>query len=409
MGILDRTRWLAAVVGLLVPLSCAKPVPPPRPTPEVAFQKIVPERVVLTTELPGRINASLVAEIRPQVNGLIKKRLFQEGTNVKAGSLLYQIDPSPYRAALDQAKASLDAAEVTLPSIKSRAERLQSLVKLHAVGAQEAEEADANNQKAMASVALAKAAYESARINLSYTPIRAPISGRIGMSNVTVGAMVTAYQATTLATIQQLDPIYVDVTQSSADVLRLRRNLESGHLKSNDATSRKVKLILEDGTRYPLEGKLQFRDVTVNPATGAVTLRMVFPNPDNVLLPGMYVRALVEEGVDEHAVLVMQEGVSRDTKGNPMALLVGKSDKVEVRPLVVDRAIGSKWLITAGLAPDDRVIVEGMQKVRPGAEVKAVPFTPQASKPGPGGALPEADRSASGRSTDAGAQVTANK
>jgi membrane fusion protein (multidrug efflux system) len=365
-----------------VAMACGKPAPPQRSVPEVAVLTIASERAVLTTELPGRTNAFLVAEIRPQVNGLIKKRFFQEGANVKAGSTLYLVDPAPYRAALDQAKASLDAAEATLPSIKSRATRLQSLVKIHAVGEQEAEEAQAENQKALASFALAKAAYASARINLFYTPIKAPISGRIGVSNITVGAMVTAYQPTALATIQQLDPIYVDVPQSSTELLRLRRNLESGHLKSNNDSARKVKLILEDGTAYPLEGKLQFRDVTVNPATGAVTLRVVFPNPDYVLLPGMFVRAIVEEGVDEQAILVPQQGVSRDTKGNAVALVLDKSNKVESRILVADRAIGDKWLVTSGLAAGDRVIVEGVQKVRPGATAKAVPFVPQPGKSG---------------------------
>ncbi len=395
MKLLRDPRCLA-ICGLAgiatASVACHKPAPPPKPVVEVAFQTVTQASTVLTTELPGRTRAYLVAEIRPQVNGLIKKRLFQEGSNVKAGSTLYQIDPAPYQAALDQAKASLDVAESQLPSIRSRAERLQSLVKLNAVGQQEAEEAQANNQKAIAGIALAKAAYQSARINLSYTPIKAPISGRIGVSNVTVGAMVTAYQATVLATIQQLDPIYVDVTQSSAELLRLRRSLDKGLLKKSDETSRKVKLMLEDGTAYPLAGNLQFRDVTVNPATGAVTLRIVFPNPDDVLLPGMFVRAIVEEGVNERAILVMQEAVSRDTKGNPMVLVVDKSEKVEARPVVVDRAIGNQWLIASGLAPGDRVIVEGMQKARPGVAVKAVPFTPKAALP-PSGGAPAAPKS----------------
>jgi len=355
--------------------------PPSRPTPEVAYVTVAPERAVLTTELPGRTTAYLVAEIRPQVNGLIKKRFFQEGADVKAGSTLYQIDPVPYQAALNQAQASVAAAEAGLPAIQSRATRLQSLVKSKAVGEQEAEEAQANNQKALANVALAKAALQTARINLSYTPIKAPISGRIGVSNVTVGAMVTAYQPTSLATIQQIDPIYVDVTQSSAEVLRLRRSLEGGQIKSDDNTSRKVRLILEDGTRYPLEGKLQFRDVSVDPSTGAVTLRLVFPNPNHVLLPGMYVRAIVEEGIDEQAIVVMQQGVTRDAKGNAVALVVDASSKVASRVLNVDRALGDKWLVTGGLAAGDRLIVEGMNKVRPGVPVKAVPYTQSASAP----------------------------
>lgn len=385
MGTIRIWLMTAGFLGMSGAIAgCSKPQPPARPPLEVAYVSVAPERTVLRTELPGRISAFLVAELRPQVNGLIKKRLFQEGANVKAGSTLYQIDPTPYQAALAQAKANLEAAEATLPSVKSRAERLQVLVKSHAVGEQEAEEAAANNQKAIAGAALAKAAYQSARINLSYTPITAPITGRIGKSNVTVGAMVTAYQATTLATIQQLDPIYVDVTQSSAEQLRLRRSLESGRLKSDADTAREVKLILEDGTAYPLTGKLQFRDVTVNPATGAVTLRMVFPNPKEVLLPGMFVRAVVEDGVDERAILVMQQAVSRDTKGNSMVYLVDKSDKVEPRVVTIDRAIGNKWLITGGLAAGDRVIVEGVQKIRPGAPVKAVPYTEPVAQPAVG-------------------------
>ena len=388
-------------------MACSKPAPLHKSVPEVAFLTIVPRRTVLTTELPGRTTPFLVAEIRPQVNGLIKKRFFQEGANVKAGSTLYLIDPAPYQAALDQAKASLDAAEATLPSIKSRAERLRSLVKLHAVSEQEAEEAQAENQKALASAALAKAAYTSARISLSYTPIKAPISGRIGVSNVTVGAMVTAYQPTSLATIQQLDPIYVDVPQSSAELLRLRRNMESGHLKSNNDSARKVKLILEDGSAYPLEGKLQFRDVTVNPATGAVTLRMIFPNPDHVLLPGMFVRAVVEEGVDEQAILVMQQAVSRDTKGHAVTLVLDNSNKVTSRTLVADRAIGDKWLVTSGLAAGERIIVEGMQKARPGVTVKGVPFVPPAGKSAEPSALPTV--AAQGNSKPEGDVVSTGK
>jgi membrane fusion protein (multidrug efflux system) len=363
--------------GLGLALGC-KTAPPPRGIPEVAVQTVRPERAVLTTEMPGRISAFLVAEIRPQVSGLILKRLFQEGSDVKAGGILYQIDPAPYQAALDQANAALAAAESSLPSIRSRAERMKNLVKIHAVGEQDAEEAEAAYQRAIASVAAAKAAADSAQINLANTPIKAPISGRTGMSSVTVGALVAAYQPVALASVQQLDPIYVDVTQSSSDQLRLRRRLEGGHLKSGGDSARKVKLLLEDGTPYPLEGRLQFRDVTVDPATGAVTLRMVFPNPNHILLPGMFVRAIVEDGVDDQAILAMQQGVTRDPKGNAIALVLDKSDKVEQRILTVDRAIGDKWLVTHGLAGGDRLIVEGLQKIRPGLAVKAVPFSPQA-------------------------------
>jgi len=380
MRIEHKANWLAAA-GLLgaalAALGC-KSAPPPRPIPEVAIQTLLPERAILTTEMPGRTSAFLIAEIRPQVSGLIQQRLFQEGSNVQAGSTLFQIDPAPYQAALNQAQASLAAAEAGLPSVRSRAERLKSLVKIHAVGEQDAEEAEAAYQKTLASVASAKAALESAQINLANTPIKAPISGRTGMSTVTVGALVTAYQPVALATVQQLDPIYVDVTQSSSDLLRLRRGQESGRLKSGGESARKVKLLLEDGSLYPLEGKLQFRDVTVDPSTGAVTLRLVFPNPKHVLLPGMFVRATVEDGVDDQALLVMQQGITRDAKGNATALVLDKSDKVEQRALTVDRAIGDKWLVTGGLAAGDRIIVEGLQKIRPGLTVKAVPYAPAA-------------------------------
>jgi membrane fusion protein (multidrug efflux system) len=343
--------------------------------PEVAVQVLSTERTVLSTVLPGRTTPFLVAEIRPQVNGIIQKRLFEEGSDVKADSTLYQIDPAPYQAALAQAEAALATAEANLPAARSRAERTKNLVGIHAVGQQEADDAEAARLAAVAGVASAKAAVETARINLAYTPIKAPISGRTGVSSVTVGALVTAFQPTLLTTVQQLDPIYVDVTQSSADLLRLRREMESGHIRTGD-TARQVKLILEDGTAYPLVGRLQFRDVTVDPATGAVTLRMVFPNPRQVLLPGMFVRAQVEEGIDDQAILALQQGVTRDTKGNPIAWVLDKDDKVEQRTLVLDRAIGDKWLVSKGLNAGDRLVVEGLQKVRPGVKARAVPFLP---------------------------------
>jgi membrane fusion protein (multidrug efflux system) len=378
---------------------------------EVATVTLRSERVVLTTELPGRISAYLVAEIRPQVSGLLQDRLFKEGSNIKERDLLYQIDPTPYQAAFNQAKAALATAEANvvtaeanvvmaeanLPAIRSRAERLKGLVAIHAVGQQDYDDASAALRQAEANlvvrrtavevnrtaVEVNRTAMESARINLSYTPIKAPISGRIGRSNITAGAMVTAYQPTPLAVIQQLDPIYVDVTQANADLLRLRRNLESGGLKHDDARQGKVKLLLEDGTPYALEGTLQFRDVTVDPTTGSVTLRLVFANPKQVLLPGMFVRAVVEEGVKEQALFVPQQGVSRDPKGNPIALVVDDNNKVAQRPLELDRAMGDRWLVTRGLSPGDRVIVEGTERVRPGASVRAVPFA------GPAGITPK--------------------
>ncbi|MHB8800048.1 MAG: efflux RND transporter periplasmic adaptor subunit [Thermoanaerobaculia bacterium] len=354
--------------------ACGKPpAGPPQGPPEVGVVTLAPERVVLTTELPGRTSPFLVAEVRPQVNGILRERKFEEGSDVKAGALLYQIDPAPYQAAFEQTKASLAMAEANVPAARSRAERMKGLVAIHAVGQQDYDDAVAALQQAEASVAAAKAAVESARINLSYTPIRAPISGRTGRSSVTVGALVTAYQPVPLATVQQLDPIYVDVAQSSAELLRLQKSFKGGAL-TKDASWSRVKLILEDGTPYPREGKLKFREVTVDPATGSVTLRMVFPNPDHVLLPGMYVRAVVEEGVLSDALLVPQQGVARTPKGEPYALVAGRDGKVEQRMLTVGRAMGDRWLVTAGLAAGDQVIVEGTQRVRPGADVKAVPY-----------------------------------
>ncbi|HVO12244.1 MAG TPA: efflux RND transporter periplasmic adaptor subunit [Vicinamibacteria bacterium] len=374
-----------ATTALVALAGCGRSAPPPPRGPvEVGVETIHASRVVLTTELPGRTAAYLVAEVRPQVNGIIQKRLFQEGSEVAADSLLYQIDPAPYQAAYDQAKAALAVADANLPATRLRAERLKGLVEIHAVGQQDYDDAAAALLRAQASVDSARAAVESARINLSYTPLRAPISGRIGKSSVTVGALVTAYQPTPLAVIQKLDPIYVDVTQASADVLRLRRNLESGRLRHGGETESRVSLLLEDGTPYPREGRLQFRDVTVDPTTGSVVLRMVFPNPDATLLPGMYVRAVVEEGVNEKAVLAPQQGITRDLKGSAVALVVGTDGKVQQRLLTVDRAIGDRWLVTDGLGEGDRVIVEGLLKIRPGMPVKPVPAArPPAAGGGP--------------------------
>ncbi len=378
-----RRRYGLAALGLLAAIASAtacKSTPPAASVPEVAVVTLGTERMALTTELPGRTTAYLVAEIRPQVNGILQKRLFTEGADVRAGSLLYQIDPAPYQAAFEQAKASLAVAEAKVPAARSRVERFKNLVAIHAVGQQDYDDAVSALDTATAGAASARAAMENARINLEYTPIKSPISGRIGRSTVTVGALVNAYQGTPLAVVQQMDPIYVDVIQSSAEILRLRRNMEAGRLKQDKEAWSKVGLKLEDGTAYPLQGVLQFRDITVDPTTGSVTLRAVFPNPDNVLLPGMFVRAVVEEGVNEQALLVPQQGVSRDTKGNPYAWVVGKDDKVEQRTLELERALGDKWLVSKGLSAGDRVIVEGLLKVRPGTSVKVVPFEGTAGK-----------------------------
>jgi membrane fusion protein (multidrug efflux system) len=403
--------------GLLM-MSCEsrQQAPPPPPVPEVATVTMQPRPIVLTTELPGRTSAYRVAEIRPQVSGLLQKRLFTEGSDVKAGQVLYQIDPAPFKAALENAAANLavkqkatDRArtelsasiagvsrqQATLALAMTNRRRLKELVKDRAVSVSEYDQAVTETSvaeatlrvveaqvesdrvavaAAEAAVQQAEAALETARINLSYTQITAPISGRIGRSNVTEGAIVTAYQPQALATVQQLDPMYVDVPQSTNELLRLKRRIGEGRLNQNSKSQQKVRLILEDNNEYSMEGTLQFRDVTVDPTTDSVILRVVFPNPDDILLPGMFVRAAVQEGIHEHAILIPQQAVSRDPKGKPVTLIVDGEDKVQQRMLVLDRAIGDKWLVSSGLAAGDRVIVEGVQKVRPGALVKVVPM-----------------------------------
>jgi len=348
--------------------------PPAAPPPEVAVVTVQTQPLELTTELPGRTSPYLIAEIRPQVNGLILKRLFTEGSDVQAGQELYQIDPAPFQAALESAKAALGRAEASLPALRLRAERFRQALADKAVSQQAFDDADAAMKQAEADALYWKATVETARISLAYARIVSPISGRIGRSTVTDGAIVTAYQPMPLTTIQQLDPIYVDVPQSTTELLRLQRRLKEGLISRDGTNGNKVKLILGDGMPYPLEGTLQFRDVSEDPSTSSVILRMVFPNPDGVLLPGMFVRAVVKEGVNGQAILIPQQAVSRSPKGDPLALIVDGEGKVGQRMLGLDRDIGDQWLVSMGLAPGDRVIVEGMQKVRPGAVVKAIPF-----------------------------------
>lgn len=348
--------------------------PPQMGAPEVSVVKVQTERVTLTTELPGRTSAFRVAEIRPQVSGIIKTRLFTEGSDVKAGDVLYQIDPAPFQAALDNASAALARSEANLPAIRLRVERYGELLTTSAVSQQEYDDANAALKQIEADIQYGRASVETARINLGYTKITAPIPGRIGKSSVTEGALVTAQQPAALATIQQLDPIYVDVPQSTTELMRLKQRLQDGRLNQNGKDQNKVSLVLEDGTAYPLEGTLQFRDISVDPTTASVTLRMVFPNPKGILLPHMFVRAVVKEGVNEKAILIPQQAVSRDPKGNPVALIVDAGGKAQQRMIVLDRAVGSKWFVSSGITNGDRVIAEGMQKVRPGAAVKEVPF-----------------------------------
>ncbi|MDQ7786200.1 MAG: efflux RND transporter periplasmic adaptor subunit [Thermodesulfovibrionales bacterium] len=374
----NRIKFITTVgillLGFLLGGCDRQQQPAPLLIAEVSVVTVQPQQVMLTTELPGRTSPHLVADIRPQVSGIIQKRLFTEGSYVKAGQILYRIDPAPFQAVLDNANASLGRVEASLPAIRSRAERFKELLTDKAVSQQDYDEAAASLKQTEADIQYWRAMVETARINLGYTRIIAPISGRIGISTVTEGALVTAHQPATLATIQQMDPIYVDVPQSTTELLRLQHRLEEGRLKYEAKDQNKVKLLLEDGREYPSEGTLQFRDVTVDPSTGSVNLRVIFPNPKGILLPGMFVRAVVKEGVNKQALLVPQQAVSRDPKGNPVALIVDVEGKVQQRMLTVDRTIGDKWLLSSGIAQGDRIIVEGMQKVRPGASVKVVPF-----------------------------------
>lgn len=367
-------KALAIAASAFVVVGCSQSAAekPAANAPEVSVQTVTSQAVALTTELAGRTSAYLVSEVRPQVGGIVKTRLFKEGGDIKAGETLYEIDPAIYRANRNSAKAALAKAQANLKVVSLKAARYKELVKIDAVSKQDNDQAVAELLQAQADVTAAKAALETAAINLGYTEVKAPISGRIGQSAITPGALLSANQATPLAKIQQLDPIYVDVTQSSVELLRLRKALASGSLTSTDQARANVQLVLEDGTVYSHRGELQFSDVSVDPGTGMVTLRAVFPNPDLQLLPGMYVRATLEEGVREQAILVPQQGVTRDSKGNATALLVDAEGKVENRVLNATRTIGDQWLVEAGIEPGERVIVEGVQKARPGAVVKAV-------------------------------------
>ena len=344
--------------------AAATHAPPP---PEVVVHTVEPEAITLTTELPGRTAPYGIAEVRPQVSGIIQRRLFAEGTAVRAGAPLYQIDPALYETALDGARAALAQSHANLTAARLRAERYRDLIVINAVSKQEYDDAEAARQQAEASIAANEAAVRKARIDLGYTLVTSPIAGRAGRSAVTAGALVTANQQQVLVTMQQLDPIYVDVAQSSADLLRLRRQLAAGELASDRPGDAHVTLLLEDGTRYVHTGRLQFTEVSVDESTGAVTLRAVFPNPRQELLPGMYVRAVIGEGVKQDALLVPQRGITRNPKGEATALVLGGDGKVERRTVEASRAIGDRWLVTSGLSAGDRVIVEGLQKVRPGA------------------------------------------
>ncbi|MGU7781619.1 efflux RND transporter periplasmic adaptor subunit [Burkholderia sp. PU8-34] len=387
-------RLITVATAAVFLAACGKKdaAPPPQ-TPEVGVVTVQPQTVPVFTELPGRTNAFLVAQVRARVDGIVLRREFTEGSDVKAGQRLYKIDPAPYIAALNSAKATLAKAQANLATQNALVARYKVLVAANAVSKQDYDNAVATQGQAAADVAAGKAAVDTAQINLGYTDVVSPITGRVGISQVTPGAYVQASQATLMSTVQQLDPVYVDLTQSSLDGLKLRQDVKSGRIKTSGPGAAKVSLILEDGKTYSEPGKLQFSDVTVDQATGSVTIRAIFPNAGRVLLPGMFVRARIEEGVNENAFLVPQIGVTHDQKGQAVAMVVGADNKVAPRQLTTTGMQGQNWVVEGGLQAGDRVIVQGIDKVRPGATVKTVPAT-LAAAPGAASGAPAAGSSA---------------
>jgi membrane fusion protein (multidrug efflux system) len=386
-------RQLSLARGLLMGAFCAAlpscggqaPDIPNGTPPQVIVATLKIQPVTLTRSLPGRTSAYLIAEVRPQVSGIVQRRRFVEGGNVRVGQVLYDLDDSLYRAALDSAKASLLKAQATLRAERLAAARSGELLRLKMVSAQDNDRAVAALEQAEADVAAAQAAVASSAINLAHAHIVAPIGGRIGKSSVTQGALVNAGQANSLATIQQLDPIYVEVNQSSSEWLTLKQDIDSGRVHS-DRSGAPAQILLDNGKPYGHAGKLQFADVTVDPTTGNLLLRAIVPNPDLTLLPGMYVRAVLNEGLLTQGLLAPQVGISRDPKGNGSALIVNKDGKVEARTVLVSRTIGDQWLVDEGLSSGDRLIVEGIQKVQPGMAVQAVERTIVAGVAGADGA-----------------------
>ena len=339
--------------------------------PEVGVVTIAETPVTLTIELPGRITPYELSEVRPQVNGLIKRRLFTEGSNVERGQPLYQVDPQLPRAQVASAKAALARAQASIASSQALATRYGELVKINAVSRQDYDNAVASAQQARADVSAQRAALQSAEIDLARTTISAPISGRIGRSLVTTGGLVSASQATALATIQKIDSVYVDISQTSAEILKLRQQLSQGDLSRGDGAA-SVQLILEDGSIYPAEGRLQFTDVSVDPETGSQTIRALFPNKSSILQPGMFVRARLVEGSLQDGIVVPQRAVSRDEKGQAVVMIVGQDGKVMLKPIEVGQVIGNNWLVKSGLKPGDKVVVEGGMMLQPGMSVKTV-------------------------------------
>ena len=384
---LARSGSLGVLIfaATLLLAACGKDQGGPPPPPEVSVVTLKPRVVAITDQLPGRTTAFRVAEVRPQVTGIVQKRLFSEGAEVKSGEQLFQIDAGSYRAALSSAEAALKRAEAQAVTAKLLQERYAPLIAANAVSKQENDDAIAARDRAEADVASARAAVEAARINVVYTQVLSPISGRIGRALVTEGALVTSGQQSPLATVQQLDPIYVDIAQSSTEILQLRRQLAAGQLVKDAGNEAEVSLTLEDGSVYPEHGRLKVSEASVDPSTGSVLLRAVFPNPHRELLPGMFVRAQLAQGTRSAALLVPQRGVSHNPKGEATVLIVDKDDKVAERVVTADRAIKGEWLITEGLAAGDRVIVDGLQKAKPGSPVKAVPAAEELAADGQNG------------------------
>jgi len=362
---------LLACASALALGGCGEQSPPAPSPPSVGIVELTVQNAPLMTELPGRIAALETAEVRPQINGIIRRRLFAEGAQVRAGQMLYEIEDAPYRAALGQAQGALARAQASIRATALQAQRYRDLVGINAVSRQEADNAAASAQQARADVAAQQAVVQAARVNQDFTRIRAPISGRIGRSLFTPGALVQAGQADPLATIQRTDIVYVDVTQSAAQIIDLKQAMKAGGV--GVAAGARVQLLLPNGSTYPIEGRLQFSEVTVDPSSGAVTLRATFANPDGLLLPGMYVRARLVEGERSQVVLAPQQGISRDARGRATAMVVGTNNKAELRQVETDRAVGDKWIVTKGLKAGDRLIVEGLVNLRPGTVVKPGP------------------------------------
>ena len=394
-------RSLVIIVSTAVLLgACSKAqTPSAPPAPQVSVVTVHRTTVPVTIELSGRTTPFLVAQVRARVDGIVLKRDYKEGSDVKGGQRLYQIDPAPFIASLNSAKAMLEKSQANLVAMKAQAERFKALVATNAVSKQDYDNAVSSQGQAEADVASGKAAVDTAQINLGYTSVASPITGRSGISLVTEGAFVQASQATMMTTVQQIDPIYVDVTQSSIEGLRLRRDVANGRLKLNGPNQAKVKLLLEDGREYGETGALVTTDITVDQTTGTVTVRALFANPKAVLLPGMFVRARVEEGVNENAFLVPQVGVTHDPQGNATALVVGSDNKVQQRKLQLGATQGDEWVVEGGLNDGDRVIVAGLQRVQPGATVVA---TEAPTSPSP------ADASAAGPLSEPGQNVVAD-